>query len=63
MNNKNTVTLLGIALILAVSGVVISVTDKLGIFGHNNGFLPVLLGMVVFVVGLACFIFLRRSSK
>ncbi len=63
MNNKSIVTLLGIALILIVAGVVTTTTDRLGLFGHNNGVLPVLLGIIVFVVGLVCFIFLRRSSK
>ena len=63
MNNKTMITLLGIALILVVSGVVTTTADRLGLFGHNNGVFPVLLGIVVFFVGLACFIFLRRSSR
>ena len=55
-------TSMGIALTLLLAGLVVQATDQMALFGQNS-VVPLVIGLVIIVVGVAFFLVLRRFSR
>jgi len=55
-------TSMGIAITILFAGIIVQITDNLELFGHNS-YIPLIIGLIIIVIGVAFFLILRKVAK